>query len=97
VPTVAAKIAPIMAQVFTIVLHVASIALEIVPIRFQVFRVLFDVRLIAGFLIGLDIDLVARDVTRILILVDAIGSNVAAIMAYVAAILPPVALRHHRS
>jgi len=86
-----------MAQVFTIVLHVASIALEIVPIRFQVFRVLFDVRLIAGFLIGLDIDLVARDITRILILVDAIGSNVAAIMAYVAAILPPVVLRHHRS
>ncbi|HEX7797785.1 MAG TPA: hypothetical protein VF456_25665 [Vicinamibacterales bacterium] len=94
-PSVASTIATIVPQVFPIVLHVATIVLEILPIRLQVFHILFDVRLVAGFLVGLDIGLVARDVARILILVDAVGSNVASIFANVSAILPPVALRHH--
>jgi hypothetical protein len=97
VPAVASKIAPIVAQIFPIVLHVASIVLEILAIGLQVLRVLFGIRLVTGFLVGLEIGLVARDVPHILILVDAVGSNVASIAANVAAILLPVVLRHHRS
>jgi hypothetical protein len=96
VPAVASTIATIVAQVFPIVLHVASIVLEILPVRLQLFRVLSDTR-VAGFLVGLEVGFVARDVARIRILVDAVGSNVPSIVANVAEILPPVALRDQRS
>jgi hypothetical protein len=97
VSAVAPKIATIVAQVLSIVLHSASIVLEILFVGLQILCVLLDVRFVTGLLVGLEIGLVVRDIARILIPINAIGSNIAPIVADVAAILPDVVLRHHRS
>jgi hypothetical protein len=69
------QIAPIVSQIFAIVRDVAVIVRHVFAVRLQVLGVVFGVGFIASFFVGRKISLVAGDVARVVVRIDAIGTD----------------------